>query len=123
MPDLPPRIALESTASGESITLYGSWSAAALAQWDHWTALEEVLLRQPLALSEAQWDLRQIARLDHTGAQLLWNTWGHAWPRHVLVLDLQRSTLNRVALFTVPPPKPRSRTAKQDNQCFTAVSK
>jgi phospholipid/cholesterol/gamma-HCH transport system permease protein len=93
--------------------LYGSWSAAALAQRDHWTALEESLARHAGARMEASWDLRQIERLDHTGAQLLWNAWGHAWPRHVLVLDLQRSTLNRVARFTVLPPKPHRSTPKE----------
>lgn len=113
MPDLPPRIVQETSASGVSIILYGSWSAAALAQLENWTVLEASLPRHPQALMEASWDLRQITRLDHTGAQLLWNSWGHAWPRHVLVLDLQRSTLNRVARFTMPPPKPQRRTAQQ----------
>ena len=109
MPDQQPRIVKEATAAGESITLYGSWSAAALARLDNWTALEESLPRQGRAQMEASWDLRQISRLDHTGAQLLWNVWGHAWPRHVLVLDLQRATLNRVARYTVLPPKPERR--------------
>ncbi len=113
MLDLPPRIVLETSADGESLTLFGSWSAPALAQPEHWAALELSLERPASELMQASWDLRQIARLDHTGAQLLWNTWGHAWPRHVLVLDLQRSTLNRVARFTVVPPKVHRRTAKQ----------
>jgi phospholipid/cholesterol/gamma-HCH transport system permease protein len=107
--DPQPRIVKEASAAGGSITLYGSWSAAALAQLENWTALEESLPRHAGAQMEASWDLRQITRLDHTGAQLLWNAWGHAWPRHVLVLDLQRSTLNRVARFTVLPPQPQRR--------------
>jgi phospholipid/cholesterol/gamma-HCH transport system permease protein len=106
----PPRIVKESSAAGESLILYGSWSAASLAQLDNWTTLDESLPRHGQARMEASWDLRQIERLDHTGAQLLWNAWGHVWPRHVLVLDLQRSTLNRVARFTVLPPKARRRT-------------
>jgi phospholipid/cholesterol/gamma-HCH transport system permease protein len=106
----PPRIVKESSATGESLILYGSWSAASLAQLENWTTLEESLPRHSRAGMEASWDLRQIERLDHTGAQMLWNAWGHAWPRHVLVLDLQRSTLNRVARFTVLPPKARRRT-------------
>ncbi len=113
MQDPQPRIVKEASAAGESIALYGSWSAAALAQLDNWTALEESLPRHAKALMEASWDLRHIERLDHTGAQLLWNAWGHAWPRHVLVLDLQRATLNRVARYTVLPPKPRRGTAKE----------
>ena len=109
----PPRIVKESSAAGESLTLYGSWSAAALAQLENWTALQESLPRHGKVGMEASWDLRQIERLDHTGAQLLWNTWGHAWPRHVLVLDLQRATLNRVARYTVVPPKPHHTTLKE----------
>ena len=104
---------METSADGESLTLFGSWSASALSQREHWTALEWSLERPAKALAQASWDLRQITRLDHTGAQLLWNTWGHAWPRHVLVLDLQRSTLNRVARFTVSAPKLQRRTAQQ----------
>jgi phospholipid/cholesterol/gamma-HCH transport system permease protein len=105
VPDTQPRIVKEASASGESLMLYGSWSAAALAHLPHWNALQESLPQPGKATLEASWDLRHIQRLDHTGAQLLWNTWGHAWPRHVLVLDLQRATLNRVAHYTVLPPK------------------
>jgi phospholipid/cholesterol/gamma-HCH transport system permease protein len=111
--DPQPRIVKEASAAGESITLYGSWSAASLAQLENWSALEEALPRQDAPAMEASWDLRHITRLDHTGAQLLWNTWGHTWPRHVLVLDLQRSTLNRVARFTVLPPKPQPTGVRQ----------
>jgi phospholipid/cholesterol/gamma-HCH transport system permease protein len=108
-----PRIVKEASATGVSLTLYGSWSAASLAQAENWTAVQESLPRHGQAGMEASWDLRQIARLDHTGAQLLWNAWGRAWPRHVLVLDLQRATLNRVARFTVLPPKPHRSSAKE----------
>jgi phospholipid/cholesterol/gamma-HCH transport system permease protein len=111
--DPQPRIVKEASATGDSITLYGSWSAATLAQLENWTTLQESLPRPARALMEASWDLRQITRLDHTGAQLLWNAWGHAWPRHVLVLDLQRATLNRVARYTVLAPKPRRRGVRQ----------
>jgi len=113
VPDLSPRIVQEASAEGQTITLYGSWSAAALARQEHWSALEESLPRAAKAPLEASWDLRQISRLDHTGAQLLWNTWGRAWPRHVLVLDLQRTTLNRVARFTRPAPGPERRSLRK----------
>jgi len=109
----PPRIDLETTPDGPRLTLYGSWSAAALAQPDHWAALEESLAWPGASPLEASWDLRQIERLDHTGAQLLWNRWGHTWPRHVLVLDLQRAMLNRVARYAEVLPKPPRRTLLQ----------
>jgi len=108
-----PRITKETSSEGESLVLRGSWSAGALAHLDHWTPLQESLLRHAKADAEATWDLRHIERLDHTGAQLLWNTWGRHWPRHVLVLDLQRDTLNRVARFAVLPPKPHRTTPKE----------
>jgi len=104
---------LETSAGGDSLTLVGNWSAAALAQPDHWAALEDALQHHAKDPMNASWDLRQIVRLDHTGAQLLWNTWGHAWPAQLLVLEPQRSTLSRVARFTVPPPKTQRRTAHQ----------
>mgnify|MGYP000718123310 CR=1 FL=1 len=34
--------------------------------------------------TNSTWDLRGIERLDHTGAQLLWNTWGRQWPADLL---------------------------------------
>ena len=109
----PPRIDKEVSSTGESLVLHGSWSAGALAQWEQWTALQDSLGRHAKAGAQASWDLRHIERLDHTGAQLLWNTWGRTWPAHVLVLDLQRDTLNRVARFATEPPKPRRTTLKE----------
>ncbi|WP_342619683.1 ABC transporter permease [Rhodoferax sp. GW822-FHT02A01] len=113
MQNTPPRIVKEASATGESLVLYGSWSAGTLANRDLWNNLQESLPRHGKGGMEASWDLRHIERLDHTGAQLLWNTWGRVWPRHVMVLDLQRATLNRVARFAVAPPKPHHTTLKE----------
>ena len=55
------------------------------------------------------WDLRGLDRLDHTGAQLLWNAWGRAWPAQVLALPAQRAMLERVARYSVGPPRPERR--------------
>lgn len=57
-------------------------------------------------ISQSCWDLRALTRLDHTGAQLLWNTWGHQWPSDLQMHGNQRSMLERVARFTAPDPKP-----------------
>ncbi|PKO60026.1 MAG: ABC transporter permease [Betaproteobacteria bacterium HGW-Betaproteobacteria-18] len=59
------------------------------------------------------WDLRNITRLDHTGAQLLWNTWGHQWPTQLLWHRGQRAMLERVAHFTAPAIKPARRSVWQ----------
>lgn len=113
MQHTPPRIAQESTPAGDSLVLHGSWSAGALAQWETWSALQESLARYAKASHAVHWDIRQVERLDHTGAQLLWNTWGRTWPAHVQVLDLQRDTLNRVARFAVAPPQAHRTTARE----------
>ena len=54
--DTQPRIVKEASASGESLTLYGSWSAAALAHLPHWNALQESLPQPGKATLEASWD-------------------------------------------------------------------
>ena len=108
MEDIRPRILIEPSATGECATLYGSWNAAILARPANWQHLSAVLRRHASASPELRWDLRQIERLDHTGAQMLWNAWGQQWPLHVLLLDVQRVTLSRVARFTVAAPAPRA---------------
>ena len=50
------------------------------------------------------WDLRALERLDHTGAQLLWNAWGHQWPADIQLDDAQKAMLTRVGQYTVAPP-------------------
>lgn len=53
------------------------------------------------------WDLRSLQWLDHVGAQLLWNHWGHAWPARLELTDVQRTLLERVAELTITnPPAP-----------------
>ncbi len=85
--------------------LTGRWTAADLAAGGALDATR----RQLAALPAAQgWDLQGIDRLDHLGAQLLWNQWGRQWPARLQLLPEQRSMLERVAEFTttpdVPPP-------------------
>jgi phospholipid/cholesterol/gamma-HCH transport system permease protein len=100
--DCTPRLALEHTPQGLCATLYGRWTAADLADPEQWSATQQAL--KP-AQQPAHWDLRNLERLDHVGAQVLWNAWGRAWPAHVLTEAGQLATLKRVARFSVPPPK------------------
>ena len=92
--------------SGECVTLYGSWNAAILALPANWQPISQALQQSAKVAMEISWDLRHVERLDHTGAQMLWNAWGRRWPKHVLLLDVQRVTLSRVAQFSVPAPTP-----------------
>lgn len=66
--------------------------------WAHIAAMA------PRLQGVAQWELRTIVRMDHTAAQWLWNTWGHAWPQELQALPAQRAMLERAARFTVAPP-------------------
>ncbi len=59
------------------------------------------------------WDLRTLQRLDHTGAQLLWNAWGRHWPPDLLLRADQRAMLARVAQFAMPAPLATRKSAWQ----------
>jgi phospholipid/cholesterol/gamma-HCH transport system permease protein len=88
--------------------LYGQWTAGVFASPLAWRAVQAALQRCNQSPGAVQWDLRTIERLDHTGAQLLWNAWGHQWPVHLHANAAQRAILERVARFTVAPLAPRS---------------
>jgi phospholipid/cholesterol/gamma-HCH transport system permease protein len=125
MPETTPTLTIEATASGRCAVLGGSWSAARLAAPATWhrinqkladlqtTAMDRPGLQSPDVKTGGSgtapglsWDLRELTRLDHTGAQLLWNTWGRQWPDQLALSNGQRSMLERVARFTAPDGKP-----------------
>ncbi len=99
-----PRIDTEPTPDGLSAAVLGEWSAAALAAPGQW-------LRVAAALQAADgapvWDVRRVARMDHVGAQALWNAWGRQWPATLQASPGQRAMLERVAQFSVIPPVPQ----------------
>ncbi len=111
-----PRIQRQSAQGEVAVVLDGCWSAAALAQPDAWERLQRGLrgLDGPGGKGVAhRWDLRAMERLDHTGAQLLWNAWGREWPQDLQILPAQRAMLLRVARFTVDPPAAAPRSLVQ----------
>ncbi len=99
-----PDIVQETDAGGVRLRLRGVWSATALANPQAWQRLQATL--QAPAARAGAWDLRTVERLDHVGAQLLWNHWGHQWPAQIELTDAQRAMLQRVERFSVPPPAP-----------------
>ena len=107
MADTPPSIRRQSLPQGVAAVLQGQWTAAQLAEPQAWAAVQRQL---PALLQGSQavqgWDLRPILRLDHTGAQLLWNSWGRRWPVQLETLPAQRAVLERVARYSVPLPPP-----------------
>ena len=102
--ETPPAIVPETDARGKCLRLHGIWSATALAQAGVWQRLQAALPPQPASVA---WDLRAIDRLDHVGAQLLWNHWGRQWPARIDLTDAQRAVLQRIERFTVPAPAPQ----------------
>jgi len=117
--DTQPRIVMQAaTRNGATqarasmcAQLYGRWTASRLAEPGNWALVQDGLLAAKSTPSPSAWDLRPIEHMDHTGAQLLWNAWGHQWPATLLLRDGQRSMLERVERFTVVLPPPVRRTA------------
>ena len=104
-----PRITSQNGPESRVVTLDGCWSAAALAQPRVWEELHSGLAQlAQTPQGDRRWDLRALERLDHTGAQLLWNAWGRQWPAEVQVQSAQRAMIDRVARYSVGPPQPQS---------------
>jgi phospholipid/cholesterol/gamma-HCH transport system permease protein len=107
MADTRPSITQHSTPEGSGVQLSGCWTAARLAEPEVWNQLQSQLVRcTGDEAARCTWDLRPLQRLDHTGAQVLWNAWGHHWPAALLTQDGQRSMLARVAHYSIPTPAP-----------------
>jgi phospholipid/cholesterol/gamma-HCH transport system permease protein len=105
--DSQSRIVFETLPEGECALVLGHWTAAELAVAAQWTAVQSALQRASVQGASMGWDLRQVQRLDHSGAQVLWNAWGRHWPVRFAVLESQRAMLERVARFSVAPPQPQ----------------
>ena len=111
MEDTESRIAFEAQPDGECAVVLGVWTAAQLAVPAHWVAVQSALQRASSLHASLGWDLRQAQRMDHTGAQMLWNAWGRRWPARLELLDAQRAMLERIARFSVAPPRPQRTTS------------
>ena len=81
MEDTQSRIAFETLPEGECAVALGIWTAAHLAVPEHWAALQSALAQAATRGPAIGWDLRRLQRLDHSGAQVLWNAWGRHWPQ------------------------------------------
>lgn len=97
----PPTLTLVPAPGASTVRLAGCWSAARLADAQSWAALQAGF-RDCADRPGLVWDLRAVSRLDHVGAQLLWNHWGRVWPTQLQALPVQRATLERVARWTQP---------------------
>jgi phospholipid/cholesterol/gamma-HCH transport system permease protein len=114
MADKPPRITPQAAPEGPLLLLSGCWAAARLAEPAVWAQIEQALGACPApGAPSPTWDLRTLQRLDHTGAQVLWNAWGRQWPARLLILPSQQAMLARVARYAVPAPPARRLSAWQ----------
>ncbi|HCY61361.1 MAG TPA: ABC transporter permease [Oxalobacteraceae bacterium] len=96
----------------------GAWNVHALSQRGDLAALQAVLNLVPAGQAEPQWDLSDIAALDHIGAQWLWNAWGSHRPAGLIVAPRHAAYFDRLeeagTLSLPAPPQPRW-------QAFTAI--
>jgi len=108
MEDSTPRIEQQDTPQGRLFVVQGAWTAAGLTGDEVWVALTAQLrgLKEESS-SPAGWNLEQVGKLDHLGAQVLWNHWGRDWPGQLQLEPNQRAVLETVAKFSTDPPKPR----------------
>ena len=114
MDETRPHIDSRAGVDGRLLVLVGSWSAAALAEPGAWHGLSRAIdAITPHEREQAQWDLRSLDRMDHTGAQVLWNAWGRQWPQQVQSLPAQRAMLERVGRFSVAQPVAAAPTPAQ----------
>ena len=106
--DSTPRIEQQDSPEGPLLLVLGAWTAAGLTRkqvWDALTAQLGSLRGADDENSARRWDLGQMEKLDHLGAQVLWNHWGRSWPAQLQLEPSQRALLETVAQFTCSPPQ------------------
>ena len=105
MPSFIPPSVVQDNAAAPRAMPQGDWVAAAFADRGAWRRLSVQLKSFG---REHIWNLQGVTRLDHVGAQVLWNHWGRAWPERIELDATQRDMFERVARFsttqTVPEP-------------------
>jgi phospholipid/cholesterol/gamma-HCH transport system permease protein len=102
MEDATPRIEQQDTPQGRLYVVRGAWTAADLTGEEVWQALTAQL--KGLPDTTAAWDLEPVHKLDHLGAQVLWNHWGRKWPEQVKAEPNQRAVLETIAKFNIEAP-------------------
>jgi phospholipid/cholesterol/gamma-HCH transport system permease protein len=106
-----PRLELsDAEAGGKLWRAQGRWTALDMAAPGAWAQLRRSLGSAPdkrvagAERSEDAWDLRAVERLDHVGAQVLWNHWGRHLPAQLSADEAQRRVLGTIACFSSAAP-------------------
>jgi phospholipid/cholesterol/gamma-HCH transport system permease protein len=108
-----PQILVQTTPHGPRLILSGAWCAPDLADSKVWARLEPVLHSVQNDGRSVAWDLTAVSRLDHTGAQLLWNGWGRQWPHQMVLLPVQRTMIERAQRWSQALPAVRRHNVRE----------
>lgn len=92
-----PAIEISRQDGACSIALQGDWTALALAGCHEARGLRAQLQKLAGAPEHTQWSLCGVNRLDHIGAQLIWQAWNGRMPARVDLNDGQRRVFERIA--------------------------
>ena len=92
-----PAIDISRQDGAFSVQLQGDWTALALAGCHEARGLRAQLHELTEAPQHAQWSLSGVSRLDHIGAQLIWQAWNGRMPERVELNDGQRRVFDRIA--------------------------
>ena len=92
-----PAIDISRQEGACSIQLQGDWTALALAGCHEARGLRAQLHELAEAPQHAKWSLAGVTRLDHIGAQLIWQAWNGRMPDAVELNDGQRRVFDRIA--------------------------
>jgi len=107
--ELPPTLILDDAAP--AARLGGAWTLLHLRERFGELAAQA---RQAQATQDVSWDLREVQRLDHAGALVLWQAWGGRRPEHI---DWRPEHEALFAGMDAPaPPRPRRRQARESVQ-------
>ena len=92
----PPAVQMARPAGERhGVALTGEWTTLGLA---HRLAGLKAELAHHSADPEVSWDLSGVEKLDHTGALLLWRTWGRVLPEKLLLPATLRAYFTRLSL-------------------------
>jgi phospholipid/cholesterol/gamma-HCH transport system permease protein len=105
-----PTLTIRQSDAGaeQSVIASGIWQVHALSQRGTLKGITRTLgsLKDNAAL---EWDLSEVASLDHIGAQMFWNAWGKRRPA-LLKLDPKQEDLferiEKAAIVELPPTRP-----------------
>jgi phospholipid/cholesterol/gamma-HCH transport system permease protein len=82
----PPSLDLAQAPDGRPmVRVSGTWNLRAMQPVAH--ALREQLAGLHARARETRWDLSGVTRMDHAGAMMLWQTWGHQRAPHLALRD------------------------------------